>query len=84
MGVYHYRMLFLLIKDRLLSFSFKSKISTKLIVNEIFKLGAPTLLTQVINPLMLIFLTFLLAKQSFTAVAAFGIAGRIEVLLMKQ
>ena len=77
-------MLFLLLKDRLLSLSFKAETSTKLIVTEIFKLGAPTILTQVISPLMLMFLTFLLAKQSFTAVAAFGIAGRIEVLLMKQ
>ena len=75
-------MLFLLVKDRLLSLTFKSKTSTKIIVTEIFKLGAPTILTQVISPLTLMFLTFLLAKQSFTAVAAFGVAGRIEVLLM--
>lgn len=75
-------MLFLLVQDRLLSFSLKAKTSTKLIIAEIFKLGAPTILTQVIIPLTLIFLTFLLAKQSFTAVAAFGVAGRIEVLLM--
>ena len=75
-------MLFLLLKDRLLSLSFKAETSTKLIVTEIFKLGAPTILTQVISPLTLMFLTFLLAKQSFTAVAAFGVAGRIEVLLM--
>ena len=75
-------MLFLLVQDRLLSFSLKATTSTKLIVTEIFKLGAPTVLTQVISPLTLMFLTFLLAKQSFTAVAAFGVAGRIEVLLM--
>ena len=75
-------MLFLLVQDQLLSFSLKAKTSTKLIVTEIFKLGAPTILTQVISPLTLMFLTFLLAKQSFTAVAAFGVAGRIEILLM--
>ena len=75
-------MLFLLLQDRLLSFTSSAKTSTKLIVGEIFKLGSPTILTQVIGPLTLMFLTFLLARQSFTAVAAFGVAGRIETLLM--
>lgn len=75
-------MFILLIKDQLLRFSFKAKISSKQIINEIFKLGSPTIVTQIIGPLTLMYLTFLLAKQSSMAVAAFGVAGRIETLLM--
>ncbi|GAB5451178.1 MAG: hypothetical protein Hals2KO_15060 [Halioglobus sp.] len=75
-------MLILLIQDRLLIFSLKAGTSTKHIALEIFKLGSPAVLTQVIGPLTLMFLTFLLAKQSYTAVAAFGVAARIETLLM--
>lgn len=75
-------MLYLMIQDQLLNFSIKAKASSKLITLEIFKLGTPSVLTQIIGPFTLMFLTFLLAKHSYTAVAAFGVAGRIETLLM--
>ena len=75
-------MFILLVKDQLLSFSFKTKNSSKQIISEIFQLGSPTIVTQIIGPLTLMYLTFLLAQQSSMAVAAFGVAGRIETLLM--
>ena len=75
-------MLYLIFQDRLLDLSIKSKRSSKQIALEILKLGAPSIFTQVLGPFTLMFVTFLLAKHSFTAVAAFGIAGRVETLLM--
>ena len=45
-------------------------------------MGAPTIVTQIVGPFTLMYLTFLLARQSTLAVAAFGVAGRIETLLM--
>ena len=75
-------MLYLIFQDRLLDLSIKSKRSSKQIALEILKLGAPSVFTQVLGPFTLMFVTFLLAKHSFTAVAAFGIAGRVETLLM--
>ena len=75
-------MFILLFKDSLLSFVAKAEVSAKQIVKEIFQLGAPTIVTQIIGPFTLMYLTFLLAQQSSLAVAAFGVAGRIETLLM--
>ncbi|KAA3620984.1 MAG: MATE family efflux transporter [Bacteroidetes bacterium] len=75
-------MLFLLFQDRLLAFKTKATDSVKSVVQEIFRLGLPTIATQIIGPFTLMFLTFLLARQSSLAVAAFGVAGRIEILLM--
>lgn len=75
-------MLFLLLKDGLLALTARAEQSVKQLIGEIFKLGAPTILTQVIGPFTLMFLTFLLARQSSLAVASFGVAGRIEMLLM--
>lgn len=75
-------MILLLLKDQLLVVGFKAKNSTKQILKEIINLGIPTVVTQIIGPFTLMFLTFLLAKQSTMAVAAFGVAGRIETLLM--
>lgn len=49
---------------------------------QVFNLSAPTIVNQMIGPLTLMYLTFLLARESAQAVAAFGIAGRIETLLM--
>ncbi|MDN5204698.1 MATE family efflux transporter [Fulvivirgaceae bacterium BMA10] len=72
----------LLIKDKLLFFQ-KSPLSNVLsILQEIYKLGLPTIVTQIIGPFTLMYLTYLLAKQSSLAVAAFGVASRIETLLM--
>ncbi len=52
------------------------------LVKEISTLAMPTIVTQIIGPLTLLYLTYLLAQQSQLAVAAFGVASRIETLLM--
>ncbi|MCG8326069.1 MAG: MATE family efflux transporter [Chitinophagales bacterium] len=75
-------MLILLMQDRLLKLKINSNSSSLEISRDIFKLSAPTIVTQVIGPVTLIYLTYLLAQQSSMAVAAFGVAGRIEMLLM--
>jgi putative MATE family efflux protein len=75
-------MLILLFKDQLINFKTIKEYSTKSILSEIQKLSSPTIVTQITGPLTLMYLTFLLAKQSSMAVAAFGVAGRIEMLLM--
>ena len=75
-------MLFLLVQDKLLRFSVKAKETSKQIRKEIFSISSPTIVTQIIGPITLMYLTFLLARQSGLAVAAFGVAGRIETLLM--
>ncbi len=76
-------MLVLLVKDKLLIVNFKDLYSRFFtITKEIGKLGLPTIITQIIGPLTLIYLTFLFAKQTSEAVAAFGVASRIQALLM--
>ncbi len=75
-------MFLLLFKDNLLKFKPIKQYRVKSILLEIKKLSTPTIVTQIIGPLTLMYLTFLLAKESSMAVAAFGIAGRIEMLLM--
>lgn len=75
-------MFWILIKDKLLHFAIQAENSSKQIIQEILALSTPTIATQVIGPFTLMYLTFLLAKQSSLAVAAFGVAGRIETLLM--
>ena len=74
----------LLIKDKLLAFTMQPTPTTNHfnIIKAIFRLGAPTILTQIIGPATIMYLTFLLARFASTAVAAFGVAGRIEMLLM--
>ena len=75
-------MVVLLLQDKLLVISVKTSATLKQIIREIFQLSGPTIVTQVVGPLTLMYLTFLLARESSMAVAAFGIAGRIETLLM--
>lgn len=75
-------MVILMLKDQLLQPFARSTATNKEIVKEIFQLGGPSILTQIIGPLTLMYLTFLLARESSLAVAAFGVAGRIETLLM--
>lgn len=53
-----------------------------LITKQLFKLALPTITTQIIGPLTLMYLTFLLSQESQLSVAAFGIASRIETLLL--
>ncbi|OJJ20340.1 hypothetical protein BKI52_17915 [marine bacterium AO1-C] len=72
----------LLIKDKLISltsaFQFKANLR---ILKDIFKFGLPTTITQVVGPMTLMFLTYLLARQSSGVVAAYGVASRIEMLI---
>ncbi len=75
-------MVILLIQDKLWSISDIIQAQIKKEVSNIFKLSGPTILTQVIGPITLMFLTYLLARHSTLAVAAFGVASRIETLLM--
>lgn len=75
-------MFYLLMKDCLLQLTTSTQQSLSSIVFEIQKLSLPTIVTQVIGPLTMMYLTWLLARQSGLAVAAYGVAGRIETLLM--
>lgn len=75
-------MLGLLWKAGLLQLRLPVWLQWKKIVGQIFDLSVPTMVSQMIGPLTLMYLTFLLAKESAEAVAAFGVAGRIETLLM--
>ncbi len=75
-------MLYLMMRDKLIRFVGKTAYSIRSIAMEIQRLSIPTVATQVLGPATLMFITFLLAKQSPMAVAAFGIAGRIEMVLM--
>ena len=72
----------LLIKDQLLKLQDAVVMPVRQVVKEIFHFSGPTILTQIIGPFTLMYLTFLLARDSSMAVAAFGVAGRIETLLM--
>lgn len=72
----------LLYRDSLFQFSSQASESVKQIVKEIMNLGLPTIATQIIGPFTMMFLTYLLAKESAMAVAAFGVSGRIEMLLL--
>lgn len=76
-------MFLLVLKDKLLKINVKETFGNiGTITKEIGKLGLPTVVTQVIGPLTLIYLTFLFARQASEAVAAFGVASRIQTLLM--
>lgn len=72
----------LLLQDKLLSWSISLKNAWTSLLQEVIRLSIPTIVTQIIGPLTLMYLTFLFAQQSSMAVAAFGVAGRIETLLM--
>jgi len=48
----------------------------------IFKLASPAVVTQLVGPFTLMFITYLLGNANTDAVAAFGVAGRIETLVM--
>ncbi len=76
-------MMILLKRDRILKINLKdtvSKLTSTL--KEIGQLGLPTIITQMVAPLTLTYLTFLFARQTSEAVAAFGVASRIQTLLM--
>ncbi|MBB6462221.1 MATE family efflux transporter [Flammeovirga kamogawensis] len=76
-------MFYFLVKDGIIKKdSFKAIQKFIQYTKQIFSLGAPVIVTQVIQPFTLMFITYLLASQSEFAVAAYGVAGRIEMLLM--
>jgi len=76
-------MFILLIKDKLLRINLKETFGRLIVtVKEIGRFGLPTIITQIIGPVTLIYLTFLFARQASEAVAAFGVASRIQTLLM--
>lgn len=75
-------MMGLLLKEGLLHIRFPPWPQWRKIIGQIASLSIPTVVSQMIGPLTLIYLTFLLARESAEAVAAFGVAGRIETLLM--
>ena len=76
-------MAYLLIKDKLLAVKLNDILLRFLsIIKEIIRLAIPTVITQTIAPLTAMYLTFLFAKQSSEAVAAFGVTSRIQTLLM--
>lgn len=62
-------------------FSFKLH-SIMALINNLMKLALPTICIQIAGPITLLLVTALLADHSDMAVAAFGVAGRIEILLM--
>ena len=51
-------------------------------LKEIFRLSLPAIIAQILAPITITFLTFLVAKSGSDAVAAFGIAARIEMLAL--
>lgn len=76
-------MLVLLVKHKRLQTKLSETLSRfTSIAKDIYKLGLPTIITQVIGPLTLIYMTYLLAQQSELSVAAYGVASRIETLIM--
>ncbi len=76
-------MLYYLIQDGLLkASSFKAFAQLGAYTKNILSLGTPVIVTQIIQPFTLMFITSLLARNSELAVAAFGVASRIEILLM--
>ena len=75
-------MLLLLLRNKLLQLKINSSFTIRSIIREIFKLGTPTIVTQIVGPLTLMYLTYLLAQQSSMAVAAFGVTGRIEMVVL--
>ena len=73
----------LLLKDRLLTVGLGVVLAASLAtIKEIGRLSVPTIITQIVGPVTLIYLTYLFARQAPEAVAAFGVASRIQTLLM--
>ncbi len=73
----------LILKQRLFTLTvFREFRENIVLLKALFKLGAPAVLTQLVNPATLMFITFLLGREAATAVAAYGVAGRIETLLL--
>ncbi len=56
--------------------------SVTAIISNINRLGLPAIVTQLVTPAMLMYVTYLLGKETAEAVAAYGIAGRLETLLL--
>lgn len=73
----------LLLRDKLLILPhFRSLVHELPIFKEISRLGLPSIATQLVGPATLMFITYILGKEGGAAVAAFGVAGRIETLML--
>lgn len=70
----------LLVKEKLVSFSFGSFAYVKAGLGEVFTVGGPAVAAQVLNPIAIAVITRVVSGYGDTAVAAFGIASRIESL----
>lgn len=75
-------MLVLLFKRGLIKPPWKQLKKSFGIFKEIFRLALPSVVTQMMAPLTAMFLTYLLAQDSGLSVAAFGVASRVETLLL--
>ena len=72
----------LLVYNRLLGVPAIAWVAIRRAYAEIFRLAVPSVGMQILLPVIGIFITFLLARVSSEAVAAFGIASRIEALAL--
>jgi len=71
-----------LFRNELLIFKKIKTYTNAFVLKEVKKISAPIILIQIIGPITFIYINFLLSKQSSLAVAAYGIAGRIETFFM--
>ncbi|UTW61986.1 MATE family efflux transporter [bacterium SCSIO 12741] len=71
-----------LVKSRLINFQGLFGTETGVLLKELLALAVPTGVTQLVGPFTLLYVTFLLGQETSEAVAAFGVAGRIETLMM--
>ncbi len=74
--------LIILIKEGLFSFRFGKWKDTLLTWKQVFYIGGPASLTMLITPLSVGFVTRILATHGKEAVAAFGVASRIEMFAL--
>ncbi len=73
---------YLLIKNGFFVSVIRDRKQSVTILKSLYSLGLPSVVTQIIAPFTLLFITWLLGNQDPAAVAAYGVAGRIETLLM--
>lgn len=74
-------MIRMLFKEGLLSFSILKTVNRiKVALAEIFQIGLPAIAAQILNPVAIAVITRIVAQSGESAVAAYGIATRIETL----
>ncbi|WP_281613697.1 MATE family efflux transporter [Flammeovirga sp. SubArs3] len=71
----------LFIQDKLIKLNYSiTSISVKTLTKDIFSISIPITISNIISPFTQMFITYVLATHSAMAVAAFGVAGRVEML----